>query len=706
LSFAKFGPEFLVNSTTTSFQSESSVTALADGRFVVTWSDNSEAAGKGDESLSAVRGQIFSAFGAKSTVEFLVNTNTEGNQIQSSVVALADGRFVVTWSDRSEVAGSADTDGYAVRGQIFGTDGTKSGGEFLVNTLTAYNQVDSSVTALAVGRFVVTWSDNSEATGSGDESGNAVRGQVFDADGAKSGGEFLVNTNTEGSQAESSVTALTDGRFVVTWSDRSEAAGSGDTSSSSVRGQIFGADGTKSGGEFLVNTLTANDQIESSVTALDDGCFVVTWTDYSMAAGSGDTSDYAVRGQIFGADGIKSGGEFLVNTFTANDQIESSVTALADGRFVVTWSDYSEATGSGDTSFYAVRGQIFGADGAKSGGEFLVNTITADDQTESSVAALLDGRFVVTWTDRSAAAGSGDTSDNAIRSQIFDPLTYNGDATDETVIGGNFVDRIFGYGGVDKISGGKGTDTLSGGTGGDVLNGDDGADRIDGGDGNDLIIGGAGADVLRGGTGNDAYFVESRSDKVIEAKNAGVDTVNAAFSFILSSNVEKLVLGGTGNFFGTGNAVNNTLSGNGGKNSLSGLAGNDTLLGGKGNDKLDGGADKDLLTGGLGNDTFVFKSALNASTNIDRITDYNVRADTISLENSFFKALTKTGRLAEDAFHAIKTGDAIEGDDRIIYNKSTGALSYDADGDGAIIAVRFATLSKGLALTHLDFIVS
>jgi hypothetical protein len=88
-----------------------------------------------------------------------------------------------------------------------------------------------------------------------------------------------------------------------------------------------------------------------------------------------------VRGQIFNADGGKAGGEFLVNTTTTGDQYGSAVTALGDGRFVVTWTDDS-ATG-GDTSGGAVRGQIFNADGGKAGGEFLVNTTTPTINTKA-----------------------------------------------------------------------------------------------------------------------------------------------------------------------------------------------------------------------------------------------------------------------------------------------------------------------------------
>ena len=187
---------------------------------------------------------------------------------------------------------------------------------------------------------------------------------------------------------------------MVTWDDFSQTGD--DTSGYAVRGQIFAANGANFGPEFQVNTTTTSHQIDSSITALSDGSFVVTWTDYS--ATGGDTSGYAVRGQIFTAFGARSGPEFLVNTTTSSNQNDSSITALADGRFVVTWTDQSGT--SGDTSSTAVRGQIFAANGTKSGPEFLVNTTTIGSQDESSITALTDGRFIVTWGDFSATAAT------------------------------------------------------------------------------------------------------------------------------------------------------------------------------------------------------------------------------------------------------------------------------------------------------------
>jgi Ca2+-binding RTX toxin-like protein len=46
-----------------------------------------------------------------------------------------------------------------------------------------------------------------------------------------------------------------------------------------------------------------------------------------------------------------------------------------------------------------------------------------------------------------------------------------------------------------------------------------------------------------------------------------------------------------------------------------------------------------------------------------------------------------------------------DSNDFIVYNTVTGALLYDADGNGAVAAVQIATLAGGLALTNADFVV-
>ncbi|MCA1539953.1 VCBS repeat-containing protein [Bradyrhizobium sp. NBAIM32] len=395
------GSEFLVNATTANDQSQPIITGLADGRFVVAWIDFSQTGG--DTSSWAVRAQVFNADGTPAGSEFLVNTTTASDQIEPTITALADGRFVVAWTDDSPTSGAA------VRAQVFNADGTPSGSEFLVNTVTT-SQVRPAITALADGRFVIAWDDF-------DAGGYEVRAQIFNADGTPAGSEFLVNTTTASNQVEPVVTALAEGRFVVAWMDVSETGG--DTSSWAVRAQVFNADGAPSGSEFLVNTTTASFQYLPTITALTDGRFVVAWTDDSRTGG--DTSGLAVRAQILNADGAPSGSELLVNSTTAGNQSDPTITALADGHFVIAWTDDSQT--GGDTSSWAVRAQVFDADGVPSGPEFLVNTTTAGNQVEPAITALADGRFVVTWTD--ASQTGSDTSGSAVRAQIFELVPDN-----------------------------------------------------------------------------------------------------------------------------------------------------------------------------------------------------------------------------------------------------------------------------------------
>lgn len=145
-----------------------------------------------------------------------------------------------------------------------------------------------------------------------------------------------------------------------------------------------------------------------------------------------------------------------------------------------------------------------------------------------------------------------------------------------------------------------------------------------------------------------------------------------------------------------GTAAADTITGTVFKDIITGLDGNDVLSGGAGNDKISGGNGKDSLTGGAGTDIFLFNSTLNASTNVDTIKDYDSGgvADKILLDDDFFKAVgtgTATGvKLSASMFFAGTA--AHDASDRIIYNKATGVLLYDADGNGAGAAVKFAVV--------------
>jgi Ca2+-binding RTX toxin-like protein len=140
------------------------------------------------------------------------------------------------------------------------------------------------------------------------------------------------------------------------------------------------------------------------------------------------------------------------------------------------------------------------------------------------------------------------------------------------------------------------------------------------------------------------------------------------------------IYGGAGDDELSGLAGADLLTGGAGDDTLTGGAGNDRLFGGKGKDVVSGGIGADVLTGGAGKDIFVFDTA-PGKPNIDRITDFSVRDDTIQLARSVFKAAGKKGALSEKAFWI--GADAHDATDRILYNADNSKLFYDADGNGS-----------------------
>jgi Ca2+-binding RTX toxin-like protein len=244
-------------------------------------------------------------------------------------------------------------------------------------------------------------------------------------------------------------------------------------------------------------------------------------------------------------------------------------------------------------------------------------------------------------------------------------------------------------------------------------------DYLIGLEGSDTLNGKVGADTMDGGNGDDRYYVDNARDVIKEAAGGGHDVVYTSRSYTLAAGAEveelrantKAAINLAGNEFDNsiyGSRNNNVLSGGGGDDSLFGQGGHDVLKGGIGDDALDGGAgnDKlfggpgnDQLTGGSGRDSFMF----NSLDGVDTITDFAVPADTISLARNVFDAFTKNGFVAKSQF-TIGT-EATTTAQHIVYDSGTGALYYDADGNGAEAQQQIAQLSTGLVLTNKDFFI-
>ncbi len=528
--------------------------------------------------------------------EKIVNTTTAGNQVDSRVVALANGRFVATWRE---------THSNAVRAQIFDAFGTPVGSELLLLPPGGSAPLDYDVAGLADGGFYLTWT---QADGSFPL--NLILGKVYAADGA-----FLRDQPVLfGFGQDRDVTVERFGAgAVVAWkgytgtSDFRIFDGSG-TGGSILSVYATGGGNHANGGQvaiatsplqniFLAAWLSASDHAIRLQTFHASGAALSVPTDVTPGAffryrapavawinsedvvlAWEDESDGSFRPSIKfrifkGADDGNPVGA-TTSAITANSNIsgyrrDPEVVALASGGFVIAWRDEREDVQGNEVD--SIRLQAFDSSGGKIGGEAIVNGTSIDSGgiATFSLAALPDGRVTVSWTGIGDSATDGDGS--AIRLQIIDPRDgiVIGTAAAETLYGHDFVnDEISGYAGHDTLFGMRGDDMLWGGAGHDTLDG------------------GRGADDLHGGTGNDTYIVGA-GDTVVEVVGGGIDTVQSAtLSLNLASyaGIENIILTGALALKATGNSGANVIDGaqNSAANVLTGLGGNDIFIVGPG----------------------------------------------------------------------------------------------------------------------------
>ncbi len=200
-------------------------------------------------------------------------------------------------------------------------------------------------------------------------------------------------------------------------------------------------------------------------------------------------------------------------------------------------------------------------------------------------------------------------------------------------------------------------------------------------------------DTLIGYGGNDTYVINSTADLIVEGVGAGTaDRAQTSVTFTLAAD-DDIEIFETTNAAGiialglTGNALIQSVTGNAGANVLNGGLGNDAL------------------TGLGGADNFLFNTALNATTNHDTITDFNVAADTIQLENAIFTLLAATGALAANLFESTSIAGQ-SGSEVVIYNRANGDLYYDTNGAATAGGlVLFADVANNTVLTAADFFV-
>ena len=547
--------------------------------------------------------------------------------------------------------------------------------EFLVNSVTSNAQLSPVVAALADGRFAIAYVDYSCTTAFGftDTSDTAIRVEIFNADASHFAAPIQVNTVATYYQRTPRIAALDDGGFVIAYSDLSIGFDSYDDDiwADAVRMQRFTGDGARLGPETRVNTTVYGDQDFPAIAALDTGQIVVAWDD-----GYWD-EDENIFAQVFAPDGTRQAGELRLNQSLAGSQTGSEVAALQGGRYAVTWTQAS----GGDASGASVALRLFANDGTPLTGDIRVNTAETGDQSNARLAALGSNRLVVVWQDysRGAETGGDDPFFGAIRARIFRP--------DGTPAGDEFLVATTTTGHqnepqIAELADGRlvftWTDFSYGAeTGGDDTSG--GAIRA-------RILDPRGTAATWSGTDTAEQFTGTiwRDDLAGYGGDDRLDGGRGDDTLSGGAGRDRLG-GGAGNDRIAGDRGHDILTGGKGRDLIDGAAGRDTLSGNRGDDRLFGGGHADLLSGGTGADTltggrgadsFVFYApgeSPAAPGARDRITDFRPGLDEIDLA-------------AIDANPASPEDDAFTFLGRAAFTGAPGELRHGRARDTTVVA--------------------
>lgn len=386
-------PDFLVNTYTNHNQNMASVVVLDNDNFIVTWTSEVQ-----DEAGDGVYAQIFNRSGEKIGGEIHVPTDEINNERWSKAVKLSNGNFVIVW-----MVYDLNGFGRAIKAQTFTPDGNKIFEEKVLTEnndfysplydITPYNYYPA-VVAVDDG-IIVAWTEYRKNVTNGYE----IYAQKFNNRLFPIAEKIKVNTCDNGNQENPTIAVSPLGKVMIVW--QTILAQSSDYANVSISGQMLDSDVNLIGGEFRVNPVTYGSHVGAYVNALNNGNFLVTWTNREY------TSPYTVQslGQIFNENGMPITKGFKANTNTGyNFQVTNNV-PLSNGGFVVVWDavyDYTKG--------YEVWAQYYNPQYKKMGAQFRVNVNQTNVYQRTprypAVAAFSDDGFVSAYNVYGLVEGS------------------------------------------------------------------------------------------------------------------------------------------------------------------------------------------------------------------------------------------------------------------------------------------------------------
>ena len=361
------------------------VVPLADGGFAISW----QRAGRLALGASA---QTFDASGnATSALIDIAN----GVSVGHAITPLANGGFAVAWN---QVSASGATDAYTA---TFDASGQVSATTQL-SQLPSSAYVDAPAVVSLPNGYAVSWTTVLNATTAD------IYTAIFDNDGHQVGasvevsGQFTTNVH-----AQLEATTLSDGGYVLTWSQ-----GAGGGAVNDVYSAVYGP----TGAQLAAPAITSHGTSVQAVGLADDHYVLVT-------------NDAGVAFKIADAAGHALTGEIAVTHNDAYGQVLSdiAVTASTDGHeFLVSWVQSTRENPYSAIS--AANGDLFVAVYDETGHQLAAPLNISDNryngESTPAITALEGDRFLVSWT---AGAGPIGISGSYTPQGVFTTIVHAGE---------------------------------------------------------------------------------------------------------------------------------------------------------------------------------------------------------------------------------------------------------------------------------------
>lgn len=552
------GKQFVVNSYTTGRQEDPAIAMDDKGRFVILWNSWAQ-----DGSKEGIFAQRYNRSGKPVGEEFQINAYARGRQ-QDARIAMEDGgNFVVTWTgSRRERGGSG------IWARCFNSRGNPLGEDFLVNTYTTDEQQKSNVALDDAGNFVITWDSRDQ-----DGSDNGVFAQRYDSTGTPLGKEFQVNSYATEYQFDPAIAMNAKGDFIIGWasSKHDGKAKSRFRNTYDIYAQRYNSRGKPVGDEFLVNTDTIGSQNINAVSLDDRGNFVILWDSYRRA----DSPFNGAFAQAYHRDGSPQGeafrisdsegygssisltnhGTFAVSWTGKEDDPSVSSSFFGSDVYAQVYVDALIGSNGNDTlSGTAEPDVIQGFQGddrlsGKGGDDLLVggrgtNRLSGGGGSDRFVLGLRGFALIRDFTGGKDTLALPDTVTfrqlSITQDQKDTRIEVDGQAIAqlkniqaELISQNDFIITPDDY----VLVGTDGDDDLAGTANPDVIQGLRGDDRLSGKGGGDLLMGGRGTNQISGGGGRDRFVLEPRGFAVIHDFTAGEDTLVLPYEVRLGTSI-------------------------------------------------------------------------------------------------------------------------------------------------------------------------